>query len=86
MKVVNKELENVTKFEYLASLISWDKDCGKEIMRRIATAMGAMSGFKKVWTSKEISVKTNVSILKTCIFSILLYASASWTLSKRDKY
>jgi len=84
MKVGDKELENVTKFEYLGSLLSWDNDCGKEI-RRIAKALGAMAGFKKIWTSKEINVKTKFSILKACLFSILMYASESWTLRKRDK-
>jgi len=44
-----------------------------------------MAGFKKAWTSKEISVRTKFSILMACIFSILLYASESWTLIKRDK-
>jgi len=82
MKVRNKELENVTEFVYLGSLLSWDNDCGK-IRRRMAKA-GVMAGFKKVWTSKEISVKTTFSILKACIFSFLLYASESWTLRKRD--
>jgi len=58
MKVGNKEFENVTKFEYLGSLLSLDNDCGKKIRRRTAKALVAMVGFKKVWTSKEISVKT----------------------------
>jgi len=46
---------------------------------------GRHGRFKKMWTSKEISAKTKFSILKACIFSILLYASESWTLRKRDK-
>jgi len=69
MNVGDKELENVTEFEYLGSLLSWDNDCRKEIGRRIAKALGAMARFKKIWTSKEISVKTKFSILKACIVS-----------------
>jgi len=84
LNVGNKELENVTEFEYLGSLLSWDNGCGKAI-RRIAKALGAIVGFKKVWTSEEISVETKFSVLKACIFSILLYASESWTLGKGDK-
>jgi len=57
MTVGDKELENVTEFEYIGSLISWGNDCGMEIRTRIANALGAMARFKKVWTSKEISVK-----------------------------
>jgi len=70
---------------FLGSLLSWDNDCGKEIRRRIAKTLGTMAGFKRIWTSKDISVKTKFSILKACIFSILLYVSESWTLRKRDK-
>jgi len=84
MKVGDKELENVTEFEYLGSLISWDNDCGKEIRGRIAKALGAMAGFKKVWTSKEIRAKIiKFSFLWACVFSILLYASESWTLRRQ---
>jgi len=36
MKVADKQLENVTEFKYLGSLILRDNDCGKEIRRRIA--------------------------------------------------
>jgi len=85
MNVVNKELENVIKFVYLGCLLSWDNDCGKEIRRRIAKALGAMARFEKVCRSKEISVKTKFSIFKACMISILLYASESGTLRKRDK-
>ena len=85
MKVGDKEIENVTEFEYLGSLLTWNNDCGKEIKRRIAKALGAMAGFKNIWTSKEISVGTKFRILRTCIFSILLYACESWTLRKQDR-
>ena len=44
-----------------------------------------MSELKNILTSNEISMKTKINILKTCIFSILLYASESCTLRKREK-
>jgi len=65
MKVGNEDLENVTEFEHLANIMSWDNDCGKNIRKRIAKALGAMTGFKNVWTSKEISMKTKLSIFRT---------------------
>jgi len=57
MKVGNKELENVTEFAYLGSLLSWDNDCGKEIRRRLAKALGALAGFKKVSTRNQCENK-----------------------------
>lgn len=81
IKVGNEDLENVTELEYLGSLLSWDNDCGKEIKKRIAKALG----YKNVWRSEKISVKTKPNISRTYIFSILLYACESWTLRKHDR-
>jgi hypothetical protein len=78
-------VENVTEFEYLGSLITWDNDGTAEIKRRIGKATGAMAGFKNIWRSRNINVKTKLEILKTCVFSVLLYACETWTLKKADK-
>ena len=85
MKVGNIELENVTEFEYLGSLLTWNNDCGKEIRKRTAKALGAMAVFKNIWASREISIATKISVLRMCIFGILLYACESWTLRKQDR-
>jgi len=77
-------IENVTEFVCLGSLLTWDNDCSKEIKRRIARATGAMVGFKKVWNSMCISVRTKLSIIRSCVMSVLLYACETWTLRKRD--
>src|SRR6218665_2933774 len=69
MKVGDQKVENVKEFVYLGSLSKWDNDCTKEIKRRIAKAKGVMVGFDNIWKSKQISHKTKLSILKTCVVS-----------------
>jgi hypothetical protein len=86
VKVGNIEIENVTEFEYLGSLLTWNNDCGKEIRKRIATALGAMAGFKNKRTSREISITAKLNIVRKCIFSVLLFACESWMLRKQDKH
>src|SRR6218665_2583025 len=46
-----------------------------------------LAGFNNIWKSKQISHKTKLNILKTCVFSTALYAYEAWTLKKtnRDK-
>jgi Reverse transcriptase (RNA-dependent DNA polymerase) len=39
------KVENVTKFEYLGSLLTWDIDGTIEIKQRISKATGVMAGF-----------------------------------------
>jgi len=49
-KLGNAKIENVEEFEYLGSLLTWDKnDCSKDIRRRIAEATGVSLGFGCVW-------------------------------------
>ena len=79
------EIENVNEFIYLGSLLTWDNNCSKEIKRRIARAMGTLGGFNKVWSSREIRLEVKLNILKTCVFSTLLYAAETWTIKKEDK-
>jgi len=53
MKVGDKELENVTEFEYLSSLLSWDNDCGKENRRRIAKLWAPWHGSRRYGQVKK---------------------------------
>lgn len=85
LEIGGRSIENVTEFVYLGSLLTWDNDCNKEIRRRIARATGAMAGFKKIWNSKQISTETKISIIRTCVLSVLLYACETWTMRKKDK-
>ncbi len=86
MEIRGRSIENVTEFVYLGSLMTWDNDCNKEIKRIIARATGVMAGFKTIWNSKHISTETKISISRTCVMSVLLYACETWTLRKKDKY
>ena len=77
-------LENVEQFEYLGSLITWDNDCSKEIVRRMAKAWSAMTEFGNIWKNKMISIRTKKRIIESCIFSVFLYACETWTLKQKD--
>ena len=69
---------------YLGSLLTWDKDCRRKSRGGIAPATEAMVGFKKVWNSMHVSTRTKLSIKRTCMTSVPLYACKTWTLKKRD--
>ncbi|HMW60562.1 MAG TPA: reverse transcriptase domain-containing protein, partial [Leptospiraceae bacterium] len=85
VEVRSVKIENVEEFEYLGSLLTWDNDCSKDIRRRIAKATGVSSGFGSIWKSKQISIKVKMSILRTCVFSVFMYACETWTLRKADR-
>lgn len=85
MEVNDEKIENVEEFEYLGSLLTWDNNCSKEIKRRINKATGAMASMKHMWYSRKLTVESKIKLLTTCVFSILLYASETWTLKETDK-
>ena len=69
-------IENVKEFTYLGSMLTWDNDHTREIKLRIDKAKAVM---------KEIKPSTKIRLLKTCVFSVALYASETWTLKKTDR-
>ena len=85
IQIGSKKVENVDKFEYLGSRITWDNNCSEEIRRRIGKASGTMASLRHVWNGKKLTVQNKLRILTTCVFSVLLYASETWTLKETDK-
>lgn len=85
IQTAGEVLENVEKFEYLGSLLTWDNNCSDEVKRRIGLATGTMASLKHIWNSKKLKIDNKVRILKTCVFSVLLYAAETWTLKEIDK-
>ncbi len=77
-------IENVESFVYLGSLITWDNNCSKDIRARIAKGKGVMANFNTIWKNTEISYNTKLTILKTCVFSTMLYGCETWTYRKAD--
>jgi len=76
---------------YLGSLLTSDGDRNKEFKRRIARAAKVMVEFRSIWNSKNISIQTKLSIIRTCVMSVVLYALATQktgaerTVSIRDE-
>ena len=85
IKLNNETIENVSEFVYLGSLLTWDNDCTKEIKRRIALAKGVMTGLNNIWNSKQISNITKLNVLRTCVFSTILYTCETQTIKKLDQ-
>ena len=85
IQVVGKTIENVERFEYLGSLLTWDKNCSEETKRRIGKATGALASLKHIWNSRKLKINNKVRVLTTFVFSALLYASETWTLKETDR-
>ena len=74
-------LEQVQSFVYLGSLFTSDARCEKEIRKRIGIAKAAFTSMNKVLTSRNISIKVRLRVLKCYVWSTLLYGCETWTIS-----
>ena len=78
--VGGQQLEQVTQFKYLGSIIS-EKGSKPEVLARTAQTANALARLKPIWVDKNISLKTKIKLLRALVISIFLYACESWTLT-----
>ena len=78
----NTTIEQVEQFNYLGALVTSDVRCKNEIRKRISMAKDAFVRLRKVLTDRKLSHVIKVRLLKTFVWSALLYGCESWTLTK----
>jgi hypothetical protein len=83
IEIGGQVLEQVHQFKYLGSLLTEDGKSEKEVKTRIAMAKDAFNRHQKLLTS-NINRNLKKRLIKTLIWSVLLYGSESWTLKKAD--
>ena len=77
------KIEQVKSFKYLGHTMTDDGRCENEINSRIAQAKEAFGDRKELLT-KSLEKSTKVKIVKTLVWTKLLYGSETWTLKKED--
>ena len=77
-----EKVETVTDFLLLGSRITVDGDCSHEIKRRLLLGRKTMTN--NVLKSRDITLLTNVHIIKAVFFPVVIYGCESWTIKKAD--
>ena len=72
------------KFTYLGSDNDFSGHFSPDICRRLGLASSTMRQLHRVWRNKRLSTQTNIQIYSTCMLSVLLYGSETWTLLTKD--
>ena len=76
--------ETVTDFIFLSSKITADGDCSHEIKRRLLLGGKAMTNLHSILKSRNITLPTNVGLVKAMVFPVVMYGCESWTLKKAE--
>jgi len=74
LKVDGQDVENVTEFVYLGSLMTYDGSCSKDIRLRITKGKAVVNAMGTIWKSKNITDELKLKVLRTCVFSVALHA------------
>jgi hypothetical protein len=82
VNINGESIKQVMHFNYLGSTITSDGRCDEEIKKRIALSKQAFQKMSPVLKNRTISINTKARVLKCYMWSVLLYGSECWTISK----
>ena len=78
-------MERVSGFILGGSKITADGDCNHEIKRRLLLGRKVMTNLDSILKSRDITLPTNVSLLKAMVFPVVMYGCESWTVKKAER-
>src|SRR6476469_9097243 len=80
---VQHNVEQVSKFRYLGSLISEDGKCFDDVKTRIGIAKDAFNKRKDLLT-RSIRVDLKKRLVKTLVWPVVLYGCETWTMAQEE--
>ena len=72
-------------FIFLDSKITADGDYSHEIKRCLLFGRKAMANLDSMLKSRDITLPTNVHLVKVMVFPVVMYGYESWTIKKRER-
>ena len=76
--------EIVSGFILGGSKITADGDCSHEIKRHLLLGRKVMANLDSIFKSRDITLPTNVSLVKAMVFPVVMYGCESWTVKKAE--
>ena len=78
-QIEGETMETVTDFIFLGSKITVNGDCSHKSKRHLHLKRKIMANFDQVLKSRDITLPTNVCIVKAMGFPAVMYGWESWT-------
>ena len=79
-----EKMETVTVFIFMGSKITADSDCNHEIKRHLLLGRKAMRNLDSILKSRDITLPTNVCLVKAMVFPVVMYGCEGWTIKKAE--
>ena len=76
--------ETVADLIFLGSKITADGDCSHENKRCLLLGRKVMTNLDSILKSRDITLSTQVHLVKAMAFPLLMYGCESWTIKKAE--
>ena len=83
-QIDEETVETVTDFIFWGSKITADGDCSHEIKRPLLFGRKAMTNLDSIFKSRDMTLPTNVLVVKAMVFPVVMYGCESWTIKKAE--
>ena len=77
-------VETARDFIFLGSKITADGDCSHEIKRRLFLGRKAITNLGSILKSRDITLSTNVHLVKAMVFSVVMSGCEIWTIKEAE--
>ena len=83
-EIDGETMETVANFILGDSKITADGDCSHEIKRHLLLGRKVMTNLDSILKSRDITLPTNVCLVKAMVFPVVMYGYESWTVKKAE--
>ena len=83
-QIDGETVETVSDFIFWGSKITADGDYNQEIKRHLLLGRKVMTNLDSLLKSKDITLPTNVHLVKVMAFLVVMYGCESWTIKKAE--
>ena len=83
-EIDGQTVETVSDFTLGGSKISADGDCSHEIKRCLLLGRKVMTNLDSIFKSRDITLLTDVCLVKAMVFPVVMYGYESWTIKKAE--
>ena len=85
MANIRRDSGNGDKFYFFfGSKITADGNCSHEIKRGLLLGRKVMTNIDRIFKSRDITLPTNVHLVKAMVFPVVMYGFESWTIKKAE--
>ena len=83
-QIDEETVETVTDLNLGGSKITADGDCSHEIRRLLLLGRKVMTNLDSILKSRDITLPTNVRLVKAMVFLVVMYGCEGWTTKKAE--